>query len=220
MHENISERNEMEKGHWIDMEKLIGLQDALKAKGYVVEIFETKEEATEYIDSQIDNCVVGIGGSQTVAQMKLFDKLSTHNQVFWHDEKPEGMTVMETRKAATRAEIYISSVNAISMDGVIVNIDNTGNRVAAISFGPDKVFLVIGENKVTEDCDSALFRARNVAAPRNAKRLNRKTPCAIKGDKCYDCKSPERICRNLSVLWNRPTGAEYHVILIHEELGY
>lgn len=196
------------------------LQETLRAKGYIAEVCETKEEAAAYIDSQIDLRVVGIGGSQTVAQMKLFDRLASHNEVFWHDEKPEGMTVMETRQAATRAEVYISSVNAISMDGVIINIDNTGNRVAAISFGPDKVFLVIGENKVAEDYDSALFRARNVAAPKNAKRLNRKTPCALTGDKCYDCKSPERICRNLSVLWNRPAGIEYHVVLINEELGY
>ena len=202
------------------MEKLIKLQEALRAKGYIAEVCETKEAAVVYIDSQIDHRVVGIGGSQTVAQMKLFDRLASHNEVFWHDEKPEGMTVMETRQAATRAEIYISSVNAISMDGVIVNIDNTGNRVAAISFGPDKVFLVIGVNKITEDYDSALFRARNVAAPKNARRLNKKTPCALTGDKCYDCKSPERICRNLSVLWNRPTGIEYHVVLINEELGY
>lgn len=202
------------------MEKLLELKKALEAKGYIVEIYETKEEATDYIDSQIDSCFVGIGGSQTVAQMGLFGRLTSHNKVFWHDEKPEGMTVMEVRQAATRAEVYISSVNAISMDGVIVNIDNTGNRVAALSFGPDKVFLVIGENKVTGDYDSALCRARNVAAPKNAKRLNRKTPCAIAGDKCYDCKSPERICRNLSVLWNRPTGIEYHVVLINEELGY
>lgn len=196
------------------------LQETLRAKGYIAEVCETKEETAAYIDSQIDHRVVGIGGSQTVAQMKLFDRLASHNEVFWHDEKPEGMTVMETRQAATRAEVYISSVNAISMDGVIINIDNTGNRVAAISFGPDKVFLVIGENKVAEDYDSALFRARNVAAPKNAKRLNRKTPCALTGDKCYDCKSPERICRNLSVLWNRPAGIEYHVVLINEELGY
>ena len=202
------------------MERLKKLQEALRAKGYIAEVCETKEEAAAYIDSQIDHRVVGIGGSQTVAQMKLFDRLASHNEVFWHDEKPEGMTVMETRQAATRAEVYISSVNAISMDGVIANIDNTGNRVAAISFGPDKVFLVIGENKVAEDYDSALFRARNVAAPKNAKRLNRKTPCALTGDKCYNCKSPERICRNLSVLWNRPTGIEYHVVLINEELGY
>ena len=201
-------------------EKLISLREALRAKEYFAEAFETKEEAASYIDAQLDGRVVGIGGSQTVAQMGLFERLSSHNEVFWHDEKPEGMTVMETRLAASRAQVYISSVNAVSADGVIVNIDHTGNRVAAISFGPDKVFLVIGINKLTEDEQSAVRRARNVAAPRNAKRLKRKTPCAKNADKCCDCSSPERICRNLSVLWERPAGSEYHAVLIDEELGY
>jgi NAD-dependent dihydropyrimidine dehydrogenase PreA subunit len=127
---------------------------------------------------------------------------------------------METRTAAAQAEIYISSVNGISEQGEIVNIDNTVNRVAAISYGPSKIYLVIGANKVTSDCESALFRARNIAAPLNAKRLNRKTPCAANGDRCYDCKSPERICRNLSVLWEKPVGAEYEIILINEDLGF
>ena len=126
----------------------------------------------------------------------------------------------ETRVAASNAEIYISSVNGISEQGEIVNIDNTGNRVAAISFGPKKVFLVVGENKVCSDYESALFRARNVAAPLNAKRLNRNTPCSIRADKCYDCKCEDRICRNLSVLWTKPTGLDYEVILINESLGY
>ena len=192
----------------------------LEKKGYQVHIFDTKEEAAEYINSQIDRRTVGLGGSVTIHQMELFSKLSTHNTVYWHEEKPEDMTVMETRKAATCSEIYISSVNAISEAGEIVNIDNTGNRVAAISFGPSEVYLVIGENKVAPDLESALHRARNIAAPLNAQRLNRKTPCARKGDKCYNCNSPERICRNLSVLWDKPTGANYHVILIQEKLGY
>ena len=73
---------------------------------------------------------------------------------------------------------------------------------------------------MAKDCEAAVFRARNIAAPLNAKRLNRKTPCAVNADKCYDCKSTERICRNLSVLWDKPTGAEYEVILIEENLGY
>ena len=152
--------------------------------------------------------------------MNLYDMLSKHNTVFWHDNKPEDMTIMETRTAATRADIYISSVNGISEGGEIVNIDNTGNRVAAISYGPQKVYLVIGANKVEPDLEKAIFRARNIASPLNAKRLNRKTPCAVKGDKCYDCNSPERICRNLSVLWTKPTGEEYEIILIKESLGY
>ena len=196
------------------------LKQNLESKGYQVTIFDNKEEAASYINSQINNKTVGLGGSVTIHDMNLFEMLSDHNVVYWHDEKPEDMTVMETRTAATRAEVYISSVNGISEAGEIVNIDNTGNRVAAISYGPSKIYLVIGTNKIASDLERAIYRARNIASPLNAKRLNRKTPCAVKGDKCYDCNSPERICRNLSVLWSKPTGADYEVILIKEELGF
>ena len=196
------------------------LQNNLEQKGYIVHIFDNKESAADYINRQINQTTVGLGGSVTIHQMNLFSLLSTHNTVYWHDEKPIDMTIMETRTAASRAEIYISSVNAISENGEIVNIDNTGNRVAAISYGPSKVYLLVGSNKITENLETAIYRARNIASPLNAKRLHRKTPCAINGDKCYDCNSPERICRNLSVLWTKPTGAEYEIILIQESLGY
>ena len=196
------------------------LQKNLETKGYDVHIFDNKEDAANYVNSQINNKTVGLGGSVTIHQLGLFEKLSSHNTVYWHDEKPEDMTVMETRKAACRAEIYISSVNAISEAGDIVNIDNTGNRVAATTFGPEKIYLLVGSNKIAKDLESAIYRARNIASPLNAKRLNRKTPCAVNGDKCYNCNSPERICRNLSVFWEKPTGAEYEIILINEELGY
>ena len=196
------------------------LKQNLESKGYKVSVFDNKENAANYIDKQIDGKNVGLGGSVTIHDMNLFDLLSKHNEVYWHDRKPEDMTIMETRTAATRAEIYISSVNGISEDGEIVNIDNTGNRVAAISYGPQKIYLIIGFNKVAPNLEKAIYRARNIASPLNAKRLNRKTPCAVKGDKCYDCNSPERICRNLSVLWQKPTGAEYEIVLIDEELGY
>ena len=196
------------------------LRKNLESKGYVVSIFADKKTAAEYINSKIDQKTVGFGGSVTIRQMNLYELLSSHNTVYWHDEKPADMTIMETRTTASRADIYISSVNAISEKGEIVNIDNTGNRVAAISYGPEKVYLVIGSNKITDSLDSAIYRARNVASPMNAKRLGRKTPCAVNGDKCYDCNSPERICRNLSVLWVKPTGAEYEIILIQENLGY
>ena len=196
------------------------ITEALEKKGYQVQCFETKEQAAEYLNAKIDGRTVGIGGSETVRQMGLYPMLAAHNTVYWHAEKPDHMTVMETRKTACKSEIYISSVNGISEDGIIVNIDNTGNRTSAISFGADTVYLVIGENKIAPDYDAALHRARNTAAPRNAQRLKVKTPCAVKGDRCYDCNSPARICRNLSVLWNKPTGAIYEIILIREELGY
>lgn len=196
------------------------LETNLIKKGYQVHIFNNRKEAANYIDCQIDGKNVGIGGSATVHEMNLFSMLSKHNKVCWHDEKPENMTVMEARKVASSSDIYISSVNGISEDGEIVNIDNTGNRVAALSFGPSEIYLVIGKNKVCSNLSSALDRARNVAAPLNAQRLKKKTPCALKGDKCYNCKSPERICRNLSILYDKPTGANYNIILINENLGY
>ena len=189
-------------------------------KGYKVTVFNSKDAAAKYLDSQINGRTVGFGGSVTLHELGLFNLLSKHNTVYWHDEKPEHMTVAETRTAAARCEIYISSVNGISEQGEIVNIDNTGNRVAAISYGPEKVYLVVGVNKVSPDLNSAIFRARNIAAPLNAKRLKCNTPCAAKGDRCYDCKSPERICRNLSILWDKPTGAKYEIVLIGEKLGY
>ena len=103
--------------------------------------------------------------------------------------------------------------------GEILNIDGTGNRVASTLYGHNKVYFIIGINKIAPDFESALWRARNIAAPKNAQRLNRNTPCAVKGDRCYDCKSPDRICRGLTVLWGPMMGMETEIVLIDEPLG-
>lgn len=195
------------------------ISTSLQDKGYKVSIFDSKEEAVKYLDAEIDKKSVGIGGSVTVNQLGLYDVLEKHNEIFWHGKKSD-MSPREIMGLAGRSQVYISSVNAISEDGYIVNIDGTGNRVAAISYGPEKIYLLVGKNKIEEDLDKAIFRARNVAGPLNAKRLNKKTPCAIKADKCYDCKSPERICRSFSILACKPTGADYEIVLINEDLGF
>lgn len=192
----------------------------LKDKGYTVTIFQTAAEAVKYLDTQIDHQTVGFGGSMTLEKIGLYETLQIHNTVFWHQRIPEGKTSKETRLAANNATIYISSVNGLAETGEIINIDGNCNRVASIFYGHEKVYLVIGKNKLAKDYDSALYRARNIASPLNAKRAGVKTPCAIKGDKCYDCKSPKRICRGLSVLWGKPMTGEFEVILINEELGY
>ena len=185
----------------------------LHAEGFTVSRFATAQEAADYLDSQIDGVSVGIGGSITVKEMGLYPRLSAHNKVVWHWE---GGSLAE----AANTDVYISSVNGLAETGEIINIDGNCNRVASIMFGHKKVYLVVGCNKVQPDYDAALYHARNVAAPKNAQRLNRKTPCAAKADKCYDCKSPERICRGLSVLWTKPSAEECEVVLIGEELGY
>lgn len=192
----------------------------LKALGYIVSCFNTADEAARYLDSKIDNQTVGFAGSMTLEQMNLYPILQKHNEVYWHQKIQDGMTDKETRKQANAATIYVSSVNGLAETGEIINIDGNCNRVASIFYGHEKVYLIIGENKIAKDYDSALYRARNVAAPLNAMRVGAKTPCAKKGDHCYDCKSPERICRGLSVLWGKPMTGEFEIILVHETLGY
>ena len=196
------------------------LQANLEKLGYTVSVFERKEDATDYLSSSISGKTVGFGGSVTLSQMNLYENLAAKNSVFWHLKMKDGQNVMQVRKDASNAQIYITSANAISLNGEIVNIDNTGNRVAAATFGCDKVYFVIGKNKIAPNLEQAIVRARNVASPLNAKRLGLKTPCALNADKCYDCNSPQRICRNLSVFWKKPTGSEYEVILIKENLGF
>lgn len=192
----------------------------LNDKGYAVTECQTKEEAADYLDKILDNTTIGIGGSLTVEELGIYDKLVKHNEVAWHwnvesDIPPE----LRTKKAA-EAKVYMTSANGIAETGEIVNIDGNGNRVASTIFGHEKVIFIIGENKIAKNLEKAIWRARNIASPKNAQRLQRKTPCAVKGDKCYDCKSPERICRALSVFWTKPYSAEMEVILVHEDLGY
>ncbi len=196
------------------------LEKNLIRRGYKVSTFGTADEASAYLDKEIDNQSVGFGGSVTIEEMGLYEKLSPHNSVFWHHRIPEGKTSQEIRLGAASADIYISSANGLSENGEIINIDGRCNRVASTLYGHKKVYLVIGENKIAPDYDSALFRARNIASPKNAKRLGVKTPCAAKADRCYDCSSPERICRALTVLWQKPIDADIEIILVHQALGY
>ncbi len=194
----------------------------LRKKSYNVNYFITAQEAVDYLNREIDGVSVALGGSITLKEMGLFDILSTHNQVWWHGKgiqlKEYGAdTVM---KNAMTTDIYITSANALSQQGQIINIDGRCNRIASTLYGHKKVYFVIGKNKIAPDFDSALWRARNIAAPKNAQRLGMKTPCAIKGDKCYDCSAPDRICRGFLTLEMPPIGMEAEVILINEDLGY
>lgn len=199
---------------------LEAIQKVLEEKGYTVSVFERANDACDYIDTQIDRKTVGMGGSVTLEELGLYEKLAVHNTVYWHQRIPEGKTSKEVRVDANASQIYISSVNGLAETGEIINIDGVGNRVAAIFFGHEKVYLVIGKNKIAEDYERALYRARNVAAPLNAKRLGVQTPCAVNADHCYDCKSPARICRGLSVFWSKPMMSDIEVVLINEDLGY
>ena len=188
----------------------------LEARGYAVRVFATGKEAADYLDAAIDGKSVGFGGSVTLDALGLYDRLGTHNQTLWHWKWEDKDAA---RREAMASDVYLTSVNGLAETGELVNIDGAGNRVAATLFGHEKVYFVIGQNKLAPAYDEAVWRARNIASPQNAKRLGRKTPCAVKGERCYDCKSPERICRGLVTLWGPMMGMEAEVLLVEEDLG-
>ena len=138
-------------------------------------------------------------------------------------DRSEAKTPEEQREIYARtvmSDYYFMSSNAITYEGELVNFDGNGNRVASTAFGHQEVYFVAGTNKIAPDLDSALWRARNVAAPKRAQSMGRRTPCAVKADRCYDCQSPDRICRVLTVLWAPPLNHPHmEVILIGQELG-
>ncbi|HJA62818.1 MAG TPA: lactate utilization protein [Candidatus Intestinimonas stercoravium] len=193
-----------------DLEKL---RRNLEAEGFTVSCFGTAAQAADYLDAALDGKTIGIGGSVTIRDMGLAERLSTHARVYWHWNE-------DALEQAASAQVYLTSVNGLAETGELINIDGTGNRVASGLYGHEKVYFVVGRNKVAPDYDAALWRARNIAAPKNAQRLQVRTPCAAKGDKCYDCKSPHRICRALVVYWEKPKSMDMEVVLIDEDLGY
>ena len=194
------------------------LKKKLEENGYTVSVFATGEEAAAYLNRVIDGKTVGCGGSMTLKEMGLYDSLAAHNTLYYHGISDDPKGAMQ--KAMT-ADVYLLSANAIAEStGEILSIDGTGNRVSSTLFGHRKVYFVAGKNKVSEDFDKALWRLRNVVAPKNAQRLGRKTPCAVKGDKCYNCSSPERICRGLVVHYKKMNSMDMEVVLVDQELGY
>ena len=195
------------------------LKQRLESNGFSVSVFATGEEAAAYLNRQIDGVTVGMGGSMTLAQLGLQKSIGAHNTLYCHGFTPGDPK--EVQRMASSADVYLLSANAVAADtGEIINIDGTGNRVASSLYGHKKVYFVVGRNKVAPDFESALHRARNVAAPKNAQRLGRNTPCAAKADRCYNCNSPERICRGLVVLYKKMTSMDMEVVLIDQEAGY
>ncbi len=196
------------------MPDIAKLQENLTRRGYMTHYFETSAQANDYLCSQLAGKRVGMGGTMTVKDMgldKALEAAGTTLVSHWYDYTPQ---------EAALAPCYISSVNGVAETGELINIDGKGNRVASTIFGHQELYLVFGVNKIEPDLEKALWRARNIAAPKNAQRLQKKTPCALKGDKCYDCNSPERICRALSIFWNPPSSFErVEVIIVGEALG-
>ncbi|MBP1737155.1 MAG: hypothetical protein H6Q60_1036 [Oscillospiraceae bacterium] len=199
-----------------DIEKL---RNNLEREGFQTSYFETADEACDYLDGRLDSVSIGFGGSQTVRDMGLYERLERHNECSWHWIKQPGRDVIPAE--ATNAKVYICSLNGVAETGELINIDGGGNRVASNLYGHEKVYFIIGVNKIASDYEGALWRARNIAGPKNAHRLEKKTPCAVRADKCYDCKSPERICAALLVYWEKPSlSGDIEVVIVNQELGF
>lgn len=189
----------------------------LENRGFRVHRFASGAEAAEFLVQTLHGTSIGIGGSVTIDTLGVYDRLCGSNEVFWHWKNH----APETRERAGKAETYLCSANGVSENGEIVNIDGFGNRVAGTIYGPQRVFLVVGRNKIAPDLTGAIDRARNIAAPLNARRLSRHTPCAVGEPRCHDCRSPEKICGVMTVFFMPPTSIkEFHVILVDENLGY
>ena len=190
----------------------------MKARGFTVRCYATASEAAAALAEELRGRTVGIGGSMTVAQMGLAEMLERQGCTVY--ARSRSMSPAEAEQAG-RAERYISSANGIAETGEIVNIDGTGTRVAAPLYGPQKLYLIAGRTKLAPTLEDAVWRARNIAAPLNARRLNKKTPCTVGEPKCHDCRSPERICRGMTIHMAPMKGVgETIVVLIDEELGY
>ena len=185
--------------------------------GYYV---KTRQEALQTALSLIpEKATVTGGGSATVQEIGLVQSLTEGDYQYLERRGLKGEDKRRAEEFAYTCDVFIGSTNAITSDGILVNIDGNANRVSAYAFGPKKLVLVAGMNKVTKDIDSALKRARNEAATINANRLGLSTPCCRTGT-CFDCKSPDTICCQFLITRYSQHKDRIHVILVDDVLGY
>ena len=199
--------------------KVIKALEENNMNGYLV---NSKEELISKIEELTNSGdIVACGGSMSLFEAGVIDHLRSGRYEFL-DRHKEGLKPEDIKKIyrdAFSSDVYFTSTNAITEEGEIYNVDGNGNRVAAMLYGPDKVIIVAGYNKIVENLSEAIQRNRRIAAPANAKRLNKKTPCAKVGN-FMDCKSSEKICREYTLIRSQSNSNRIHVIFLNEELGY
>ncbi|HKM38987.1 MAG TPA: lactate utilization protein [bacterium] len=202
-------------------DRLQRTKDALIKHGIHTRLVNTAAEAKQIILDEIEaGQKVGVGGSITIDTLQVVPELEARGcQVFWHWQAKSAAEASEIRRTQATTDVFLASSNAVTEDGRLVNIDGTGNRVAAMVYGPHKVILVCGQNKIVPDVEAGIHRTQNVAAPKNARRLNTGTPCGVTG-RCNDCDSPGRMCAVTTIIERCPGQTDLKVILVREELGY
>ncbi|NLG33344.1 MAG: lactate utilization protein [Syntrophomonadaceae bacterium] len=207
--------------NWTYERKCQKAVEALKKNGFKAVYCPTGREAYNHIVAAAQDAnTVGFGGSVTISQLQLQQVIKeTGKETLIHNlpylSLEEKLTI---RRRQLTCDLFLTSTNAITLSGQLVNIDATGNRVAAMFFGPKKVIIVAGRNKIVEDTEAAINRIKNYAAPPNARRLNKKTPCTITGF-CSECDSADRICRITVIIDRMPPFSDINIMVVNEDLG-
>ncbi len=204
------------------LHKVKRTMEALKHNGINSYFVQTREEAVAMVKQMLNPAeVVAIGGSKTVEEVGLLEVLRSGDYQFLDRKNP--MLTMEEKYQLERhsffADTYITGTNAVTMEGELFNVDGSGNRVAALNFGPSRVILLVGINKIVENVAEAEKRLKTWVSPALCMSLGRKTPCAVTGV-CVDCASPERICNLYSIIRKQRNTNRMHLIFINDTLGY
>jgi L-lactate utilization protein LutB len=206
--------------------RLVGVKQALERNNFEAFLADNAAKAKEVVRKEIlpktGAQSVSWGGSLTFTSSGLYDEIKDHPDlevldVF--DKERSNEQKAELRRQALLVDLFITGTNAVTETGKLVNLDMYGNRIAAITFGPKNVVILVGRNKIVPDVEEAMFRIKNYAAPINAMRLDKKTPC-VKTSYCEDCKSPDRICNTWTITEKSFPRGRVKVVLINEDMGF
>lgn len=205
--------------------RLEAVKEQLENNNFEVKIVQSASEAAQhFLDTMLPHikpASVSYGGSMTLGSTGLLDKLGDLENLELLSPNAPGISVeekLELRRQGLLVDLYLTGTNAVTEDGCLVNLDMIGNRIAALTFGPKKVVVFVGRNKIVPDLESAMYRIKDYAAPANAMRLKCETPC-VKTSECADCKSPGRICNTWAITEKSYPKERVTVVLINEDLG-
>lgn len=207
---------------WLAEKRCRAAVAALAAKHFTAVYCASAQEAADYILKQAEAAhSVGFGGSLSVADLKLAATLAEQGKEILNHGMPD-LTLDQKQVIMRRqqtCDLFLTGTNAVTLDGCLVNMDGIGNRTSAMIYGPVKVIVVAGRNKIVAGgaCD-AIRRIKEMAAPPNAMRLNKQTPCAVTGV-CADCDSPQRICHVTTIIDSKPSLTDLHVLVVNEDMG-
>lgn len=207
---------------WVEEQKIKRTMENLEKNNIEAYFVEDNSELIEKISELVkEGDTVSVGGSMTLFETGVIEFLrkGNFNYLDRYAEGLKGDDLKDIYRKTFSADAYFVSSNAVTEKGELYNVDGNGNRVAAMLFGPKKVIVVVGVNKLVKDIDEAIKRNREVAAPANAKRLNRDTPCAKVGY-CVECNSSDRICNEYTIIKRQGDKDRIHVIFLNEQLGY